>query len=47
VTVEKAYEGKVRNTGSQVVKAPYQHENKDSGKVHTGNDLRSTAGGKK
>lgn len=44
--MEKAYEGKVKNTGSQVVKAPYQHENKDSGKVHTGTDLRSKAGGK-
>lgn len=45
--MEKAYEGKVRNTGSQEVKAPYQQQNKDSGKVHTGTDLRSKAGGKK
>ena len=46
-TMEKAYEGKVKNTGCQEVKGPYQHTNKDSGKVHRGTDLRSKAGGKK
>nr|DAH38067.1 MAG TPA: hypothetical protein [Caudoviricetes sp.] len=45
--MEKTYEGKVKNTGCQEVKAPYQHTSKDSGKVHRGTDLRSKAGGKK
>lgn len=45
--MEKAYEGKVKNTGSQEVKAPYQHQTKDNGKVHRGTDLRAKAGGKK
>ena len=39
---EKTYAGSIKNTGAQVVKAPFGGDNKkDSGTVKTGNDLRS------
>lgn len=38
---EKAYTGKIRNTGSQVVKAPSQSTDGKKGTVKTGSDLRS------
>ena len=41
---EKTYAGSIKNTGAQVVKAPFSGDNKKgSGTVKTGNDLRSNA----
>lgn len=40
--MKKGYEGKIANTGSQVVKAPGQiAPKKGKGTVKTGNDLRT------
>ncbi len=36
-----AYAGKIKNTGSQVVKAPAQSVPQKTGTVKTGSDLRS------
>ena len=44
--MKESYEGKVKNTGCQQVKAPYQSDKKDSCKINRGNDLRQRAGGK-
>lgn len=38
-----SYAGSIKNTGVQVVKAPFTQDNKKGkGSVKTGNDLRST-----
>ena len=43
---EKTYAGSIKNTGAQVVKAPYGGDNKKGkGTDHTGGDMR-TKGGK-
>lgn len=36
-----AYEGKIKNSGNQTVKAPYSAGSVKSGKVIKGKDLRS------
>ena len=41
------YAGKIKNTGSQEVKALYPVEKGKGGKVHKGEDLRAGKGGKK
>ena len=38
---QKGYAGSIRNSGTQVVKAPSQHTDPKKGTVKTGNDLRS------
>lgn len=42
---DKTYAGSIKNTGAQVVKAPFSGDNK-KGKstVKTGNDLRNNGG---
>jgi hypothetical protein len=42
---ESGYAGSIKNSGTQVVKAPGQVTDQKKGTVKTGNDLRS--GGKK
>lgn len=37
----RGYIGKIKNSGSQVVKAPNQITNQKKGTVKTGNDLRN------
>lgn len=44
MTEKKDYIGRIKNTGSQYVEAPYQPEKKRTGTVKKGNDLRN--GGK-
>lgn len=42
------YSGKIKNTGSQIVKAPNQASGGSNGNVvHRGSDLRSGKSGKK
>ena len=41
------YAGKIKNTGSQEVKALFPVEKGKGGKVHKGTDLRAGKGGKK
>lgn len=42
------YEGKIKNTGTQVVKAPHQGAGGSNGNVvHRGTDLRTGKSGKK
>lgn len=44
---EKGYAGKIKNSGTQVVKAPYGGgEKKGKSVVKTGNDLRTGKSGK-
>ncbi|MGM9562468.1 MAG: hypothetical protein ACI3VQ_00130 [Faecousia sp.] len=44
---KKGYEGSIKNTGAQFVRAPHQQPKaKDQTKVVTGKDLRGSAGGK-
>ena len=44
----KGYAGKIKNTGTQHVKAPYAQGGTVKGNVRiTGNDLRTGTGGKK
>ncbi len=38
---EKGYAGRIRNTGSQCVKAPFAQEKKKAGTVKRGEDLRT------
>lgn len=38
------YAGKIKNTGTQVVKAPAQQTPAKKGNVKTGNDLRNGSG---
>lgn len=38
---KSAYAGKIRNSGTQVVKAPFQSTNAKKGTVRTGKDLRT------
>jgi hypothetical protein len=38
--MEKAYKGKVQNTGTQIVEAPSKMPVKKGGKVQRGKDLR-------
>lgn len=38
---KSAYAGKIKNSGSQVVKAPSQSTDAKHGTVKTGNDLRN------
>lgn len=38
---KSAYAGKIKNGGTQVVKAPTQHADPKKGTVKTGNDLRT------
>lgn len=42
---KKGYEGRIKNTGSQEVKAPYPQSGSSGGTVKKGGDLR-TGGGK-
>lgn len=37
----KGYEGKIKNTGTQVVEAPNKMPTSKGGKVKKGNDLRT------
>jgi hypothetical protein len=40
---DKTYAGSIKNTGAQVVKAPFSGDNKKgNGTVKTGNDLRGS-----
>lgn len=42
------YEGKVTNSGAQVVTAVHsQPKTKDAARIHTGKDLRGNAGSKR
>lgn len=42
------YEGRISTAGAQVVEAPYKHSSSaNKAVVHTGKDLRATAGNKK
>ena len=44
---EKAYTGKIKNTGTQIVKGPYSgNQKKGKSTVKTGNDLRNGRSGK-
>ncbi len=38
---EKGYIGRIKNSGTQVVKAPNQSTDRKTGTVKKGNDLRS------
>ncbi len=38
---KNAYAGSIKNSGTQVVKAPFAQEKSKGGKVKTGGDLRS------
>ena len=38
---KSGYIGKIKNAGSQTVKAPHQITNRKTGTVKTGNDLRT------
>lgn len=38
---QSGYVGKIKNGGTQVVKAPTQHSGPKKGTVKTGNDLRT------
>jgi len=38
---KKGYAGSIRNSGTQVVKAPFQSTDQKKGTVKTGGDLRS------
>lgn len=40
------YEGRIGHGGQMAVQAPFQHAApKDNSRIHTGKDLRATAGG--
>jgi len=39
--MEKAYAGKIKNSGTQNIKAPKQSTDPKKGTVKTGNDLRT------
>lgn len=44
---KKGYEGRIKNTGAQIVQAPFQQPKSNPGvKKTTGKDLRSRAGSK-
>nr|MBQ8244288.1 hypothetical protein [Oscillospiraceae bacterium] len=44
---KKGYEGRIGHSGQQFVEAPFaKKQQQDHSKVHTGKDLRTTAGGK-
>lgn len=38
---KSGYIGRIKNTGTQIVKAPNQHTEGKKGKVRTGSDLRT------
>lgn len=38
---KRAYDGKLKNSGTQVVKAPFQSTDGKRGAVRTGKDLRA------
>ena len=38
---KSSYAGRIKNGGTQVVKAPQQHTDPKKGTVKTGNDLRT------
>lgn len=38
---DKNYKGKIKNGGSQMIKAPNQIKDTPKGTVHTGSDLRT------
>lgn len=42
---ESGYAGKVKNTGSQFVQAPFQQQKKSNSTVKRGEDLRTGSGG--
>lgn len=44
---KSGYVGRIKNAGTQVVKAPNQITNDHKGVVKTGNDLRTGKSGKK
>lgn len=47
MTEKKSYIGRIKNTGSQYVEAPYRQEKKRTGTVKKGNDLRGSDKGHK